>query len=60
MIGKLVVERLIAEYARQRDGDFVLSEFMDEFNASGIIPMSLIYWEMTGDRSLLDQALNDE
>ena len=60
VIGKLVVERLIAEYARQRDGDFVLSEFMDEFNASGIIPMSLIYWEMTGNRSLLDQALNDE
>ena len=60
VIGKLVVERLIAEYARQRDGDFVLSEFMDEFNASGIIPMSLIYWEMTGDRSLLDQALNGE
>ena len=60
VIGKLVVERLIAEYARQRDGEFVLSEFMDEFNASGIIPMSLIYWEMTGDRSLLDQALGGE
>lgn len=60
VIGKLVIERLIAEYARQRNGDFVLSEFMDDFNASGIIPMSLIYWEMTGDRSLLDQALNGE
>lgn len=60
VIGKLVVDRLIAEYARQRDGDFVLSEFMDELNASGIIPMSLIYWEMTGDRSLLDQALSGE
>lgn len=60
VIGKLVVDRLIAEYARQRDGDFVLSEFMDDLNASGIIPMSLIYWEMTGDRSLLDQALSGE
>ncbi len=60
VIGKLVIDRLIAEYARQRNGDFVLNEFMDEFNASGIIPMSLIYWEMTGDRSLLDQALNGE
>ncbi|MDE2769598.1 MAG: hypothetical protein OXI44_00250 [Bacteroidota bacterium] len=60
VIGKLVVERLIAEYARQRNGEFVLSDFMDEFNASGIIPMSLIYWEMTGDRSLLDQALSGE
>ncbi len=60
VIGKLVVERLVAEYARQRDGEFVLGEFMDEFNASGIIPMSLIYWEMTGDRSLLDQALSGD
>ncbi len=60
VIGKLVIDRLIAEYARQRNGEFVLSEFMDDFNASGIIPMSLIYWEMTGDRSLLDQALNGE
>lgn len=60
VIGKLVIDRLIAEYTRQRDGEFVLSEFMDDFNASGIVPMSLIYWEMTGDRSLLDQALSDE
>ena len=60
VIGKLVIDRLIAEYARQRDGEFVLSEFMDDFNTSGIIPMSLIYWEMTGDRSLLDQALSSD
>src|SRR5436190_9936441 len=57
VIGKLEVDQLIAEYARQREGKFVMKEFMDEFNKVGIIPVSLIYWEMTGDRSMLDRAV---
>ena len=57
VIGKIEIERLIAEYARQRNGDFVLSDFMDEFNSAGIIPVSLIYWELTGDKSMLNEAL---
>ena len=57
IIGKIEIERLIAEYARQREGKFVLKEFMDRFNQSGVIPMSLIYWELTGDRSMLDEAI---
>ena len=55
--GKIEIERLIAEYARQREGRFVLSEFMDDFNGSGVIPVSLIYWELTGDRSVLERAI---
>jgi hypothetical protein len=55
--GKLQIDKLIAEYARQREGSFVLKDFFDEFLSKGIIPMSLIYWEMTGDRSMLDEAL---
>ncbi len=57
VIGKIEIEKLIAEYARQRNGEFVLSEFMDKFNKSGMIPVSLIYWEMTGDKSMLNRAL---
>ena len=60
VIGKLEIERLIAEYARQREGAFVLSEFMDDFNAAGVIPVSLVYWEMTGDKSMLAEALGTE
>jgi hypothetical protein len=56
VIGKLDFDRLIAEYARQREGKFQMKEFMDEFNKVGIIPMPLIYWEMTGDKSMLEQA----
>ena len=29
--------------------DFVIRDFVDEFLSSGIIPMSLIRWEMTGN-----------
>ncbi len=57
VIGKIEIERLIAEYARQQNGNFILSEFMDDFNRAGIIPVSLIYWELTGDKSMLNEAL---
>jgi hypothetical protein len=54
--GKLQIDKLIAEYGRQREGRFDMKQFMDEFLAKGIIPMSLIYWEMTGDRSMVNAA----
>jgi hypothetical protein len=57
--GKLQIDQLIAEYARQREGRFDMKVFMDEFLSKGIIPMSLIYWEMTGDRSMLERAINN-
>lgn len=57
VIGKIEIEHLIAEYARQREGQFVLSEFMEEFNRAGVIPVSLIYWELTGDKSMLERAI---
>jgi hypothetical protein len=58
--GKLEVDRLIAEYARQREGKFNLKSFMDEFLSKGIIPMSLIHWEMTGDKTALARAVGNE
>jgi hypothetical protein len=57
VIGKIQVDQLIAEYARQREGKFVMKEFMDKFNRVGIIPMSLVYWEMTGDKSMVNAAV---
>jgi uncharacterized protein (DUF885 family) len=57
VVGKIEVEKLLAEYARQREGTFVLADFMDAFNQAGIIPVSLIYWEMTGDKSMLEAAV---
>jgi len=59
VIGKIEIEKLLAEYARQREGNFVFSKFMDDFNNAGIIPVSLIYWELTGDKSMLNAAVGD-
>jgi hypothetical protein len=57
IIGKIEIEKLIAEYARQREGPFVLAEFMEAFDRAGLIPISLIHWELTGDRSMLEEAI---
>jgi hypothetical protein len=55
--GKILIDQLIAEYARQREGKFEMQLFMDEFLGKGIIPVSLIYWEMTGDKSMLERSI---
>lgn len=57
VIGKIEIERLIAEYARQREARFVLKSFMNEINRIGVIPVSLVHWELTGDKSMLDAAI---
>jgi len=57
--GKIEIEKLIAEYARQRDGKFVLEEFMKDFFGAGVIPVSLVYWELSGDKSMLEAAIGE-
>lgn len=51
VIGKIEIEKLLAEYARQRAEDFTLYQFMDDMNGAGVIPVSLINWELNGDDS---------
>jgi hypothetical protein len=46
--GKAQIERLLADRQRQLGERFSLRRFMDEFTAAGMIPVSLIRWEMTG------------
>jgi hypothetical protein len=48
VIGKIEIEHLLAERARQLGDEFTLKRFMDEINAAGMIPVSLIRWELTG------------
>jgi Bacterial protein of unknown function (DUF885) len=50
IIGKIQIEGLLAARKRQLGDAFTLKQFMDEFNAVGLIPASLIHWEMTGER----------
>ena len=47
--GKYLIERLLAERSRQvGDTDFRLYDFYKEVNAVGVIPVSLIRWQLTG------------
>lgn len=47
--GGRLMEETIAERARQLGDKFTLQRVMDEINAAGMIPVSLVYWEVTGD-----------
>jgi Bacterial protein of unknown function (DUF885) len=49
LTGKALVESLLAERARQQGDAFTLKGFLDEFFAAGVVPVSLIRWEMTGN-----------
>jgi uncharacterized protein (DUF885 family) len=50
LIGKVHLEKLLADRAMQLGDKFNLRQFIDEFLAAGMIPLSLIRWEMTGNR----------
>jgi hypothetical protein len=47
--GGRLMEETIAERARQLGEKFTLQQVMDEINAAGMIPASLVYWQVTGD-----------
>jgi uncharacterized protein (DUF885 family) len=54
--GKILVDRLMAEYGRQQQADgraFVLRDFMDRFNSAGMIPVPLIEDELIAKNSRL-------
>ncbi len=51
IIGKIQIEQLIGDLARQQGANFTLQSFTDAFNAAGMIPVTLIRWELTGDPS---------
>ena len=50
LIGKMQIEQLLAERRRQLGSGFTLKRFMEEFDGAGLIPLSLISWELTGQK----------
>lgn len=56
--GGRLLEETIAVRARQLGDRFTMRRFFDEVNAVGMIPVSLIHWELTGDDRML-RALGD-
>jgi hypothetical protein len=49
LTGKAMIEALLAERARSLGAGFTLAGFMDEMNAAGMIPVSLVRDEVTGN-----------
>jgi len=48
LTGKAQLETLMGERARQLGDGFRLKAFFEEMQAAGMIPFSLIRWELTG------------
>jgi hypothetical protein len=51
--GKHLLERLVRERARQLGDAFTLKRWFEEVNAAGLIPVSLIHWQVTGQADTL-------
>ena len=50
VVGKLQIEELLAEVALIDGDDFSVKDFFDRFYAAGVIPITLVRWEMTGEK----------
>jgi hypothetical protein len=55
--GGRLMEEVIAERARQLGDAFSIQRVMDEINAAGMIPASMIYWEVTGGDRMIRELL---
>jgi hypothetical protein len=49
LVGKMLIEALISERRQQLGSAFTLKRFMEEFDAAGLIPVSMIRWQLTGE-----------
>ena len=52
LIGKLEVDKLIAARARQLGERFSLRTVLDELNTTGLIPITLVRWQLTGEDAM--------
>ena len=49
LVGKIEAEKLLADRKRQLGDRFSMLQFMDELDAAGLVPMSLLRWELSGE-----------
>ncbi len=55
--GARLLEETMETRARQLGDDFTMRRFFDELNSVGVIPPSLIHWELTGDDRMIREAM---
>jgi hypothetical protein len=46
--GKQLLEELMKDYSHQLGSGFTVRRYFDDVNAAGVIPVSLIRWQLTG------------
>jgi uncharacterized protein (DUF885 family) len=49
LIGKMQIEAALAARKMQLGDKFSMKEFMDTYNAAGLVPASLLRWQLTGE-----------
>lgn len=57
--GKYLIERLLAERGRKLKQNFKSKDFYSQLNQVGLIPVSLIHWQLTGDDQYIKAIAND-
>lgn len=57
--GKYLLEQLLTERSKQLGKDFTSARYFDEINAAGLIPVSLIHWQLTGKDDAIRALLQD-
>lgn len=61
--GKYLIERLLAERSRQVElegGTYSLYDFFSEVNEAGVIPVSLLRWQLTGYDDEIRDLMSEE
>jgi len=57
--GKYLLDRLFAERSNQLGDKFNLSDVFEQMNAAGVIPVSLIRWQLTGKDDEIRDLMGD-
>jgi Bacterial protein of unknown function (DUF885) len=55
--GKYLIEKLMMDRGRLQQNNFTLYDFFEKFYAAGIIPVSLVGWQMTGSDEEIKRIL---
>ena len=58
--GKIEIDNLIKDMSHAWGDGFTLKRFMDELSRKGVVPVSLVRWEMTGDGSEVEALVTAE
>jgi len=56
--GKYLIENLLMDMGRLHQENFTLYNFFEKFYAAGIIPVSLVAWQLTGNEEPIKKMLS--